>query len=428
MYNDEAKKVAIKAIGAVESSMKYDSINYNDPITVGLVQWYGTRASAILRRMKTENPSSWVGVQTSFTESLDNNSDSNSRYWTTRWLTKAEGESLKPVLLANKAIQDNQIIVDFEDYVVIAEKLGIDKDNNTQTMLLFFTAYHQSPKRAMAVVNSIGGDSSLERLRAALLNEERLGDFPNRINTAYKIIKEMDSTGIDDPPTPSEPPAEGGNPTAPTRPDQPMSKLMPWGESNIIAEFKDGHRILFNSTGTGFFTTGQDETVGAPNVPSPDPEAPDPDPIDPSDPPTGKGDEMVRWMKARIGKYAYTQGAGRLTPDKYNATDCSGLVRYCLQKVIGKTIGTYTGAQYTQGRRVDSGSSSSGYNTSKWQPGDLIYLDWIGRGRSTVDHVEMYIGGNQTIGHGGPGQGPTIKQLSWLSPNNYYIQRHIADA
>lgn len=424
MYDDAAKKVAIKAIGMVESSMKYDSINYNDPITVGLVQWYGTRASSILRRMKTENPSAWTGVESSIDSAITDNPDTDARYWTNRYLTKAEGESLRPILRANKAIQDNQIIEDFEEYVDIAERLGIDKDSNTQTMLLFFTAYHQSPKRARQIINKIGGDSSLERLRSALLNEDVLGRYPTRINTAYNIIKEMDSSGIDDPPTPSDPDEPGGDAGGIQRPDQPIAQLMPWG-SNIIAKFADGHSLTFNSTGTGFYTTGQDESVGAPPVPAPDPEAPDPDPIDPENPPSGKGEEMVQWMTARVGKYSYSQGAGRLTPDKYNATDCSGLVRYCLQKVIGKTIGTYTGAQYTQGQRVDSGSSSGGYNTGKWQPGDLIYLDWVGRGRNTVDHVEMYMGNGKCIGHGGPGKGPTIKELSWLSANNYYIQRHI---
>ena len=34
-WDATAKKVAIKAIGQVESSMDYSAINYNDPITVG---------------------------------------------------------------------------------------------------------------------------------------------------------------------------------------------------------------------------------------------------------------------------------------------------------------------------------------------------------------------------------------------------------
>lgn len=42
-YDLEAQKLAVKAIGTVESNLKYDSINYNDPITVGVIQWYSTR-------------------------------------------------------------------------------------------------------------------------------------------------------------------------------------------------------------------------------------------------------------------------------------------------------------------------------------------------------------------------------------------------
>lgn len=422
MYDLEAQKVAIKAIGTVETSMRYDAINYNDPITVGIFQWFGTRASAILRRMKTENSASWTGVSTRLENALNDHNDSDASFWENFDLYEEDGESIKPVLNANKAIQDGQMLIDFEDYIRVGTSLGIDKDTNTKTMLMFFVAYHQSPRRARAIINQIGGDSSLERFLSYILNEEVLGIYKNRYNQAYTIISAMDSTGVDDPPTPGEEPEPGGNPAPSPRPDQPVSRLMPWAD-NIIAEFADGHRLLFNSTGTGFFTAGQDETVGSAPVPAPDPDAPDPDPVDPDNPPSGKGGEMVQWMKARVGKYSYSQGAGRLTPDLYNATDCSGLVRYMIQKVLGKTIGTYTGAQYTQGTRIASGSSAGGYDTSLWQPGDLIYLDWIGRGRNTVDHVEVYIGGNQTIGHGGPGKGPTIKELSWLSANNYYIQR-----
>lgn len=53
MWDADAKKLAIKAIATVESNLRYDAINYNDPITVGISQWYGTRAAHLLMQIRT---------------------------------------------------------------------------------------------------------------------------------------------------------------------------------------------------------------------------------------------------------------------------------------------------------------------------------------------------------------------------------------
>lgn len=49
-WDETMRKVWVKAIGTVESSMNYAAINYNDPITVGIGQWYGTRAAALIQQ------------------------------------------------------------------------------------------------------------------------------------------------------------------------------------------------------------------------------------------------------------------------------------------------------------------------------------------------------------------------------------------
>ena len=64
-YDATAKKLAVKVIGTVESNLNYGSVNYNDPITVGIAQWFGTRAAALLDRMEVENSSEWYGVEPS---------------------------------------------------------------------------------------------------------------------------------------------------------------------------------------------------------------------------------------------------------------------------------------------------------------------------------------------------------------------------
>src|SRR5690349_2635882 len=107
-YDDNAKKVAVKAIGTVESNLNYVAVNYNDPITIGFMQWYGTRAAALLGRIRTENPSSWTGVESSLTTALDTHAANDGNYWNNRYLARDEGESLRPVLNNNKSIQNQQ--------------------------------------------------------------------------------------------------------------------------------------------------------------------------------------------------------------------------------------------------------------------------------------------------------------------------------
>ena len=66
-WNQHKKALAIKAIGTVESDLKYDSIYYTDAITIGIAQWFGARASALLRKMKTA--AKWAGVADSIKKS-----------------------------------------------------------------------------------------------------------------------------------------------------------------------------------------------------------------------------------------------------------------------------------------------------------------------------------------------------------------------
>ena len=46
-------------IGEVESNWNWTAVNYNDPITIGMMQWYGTRAAALLNRVKNEMPTAY---------------------------------------------------------------------------------------------------------------------------------------------------------------------------------------------------------------------------------------------------------------------------------------------------------------------------------------------------------------------------------
>ena len=181
-WDAKAKAVAIKAIGTVESGMRYDGIYHVDPITIGIGQWFGTRAYGLLARIKNELPSEFAKLPGEL-QSLVN---ANSVNWNTYYLPNYWDGQVKPVLRAAYKVQQKQMAEDLEAYVQVAGRCGIDKDQHTQAMIMFFVAYHQSPKRALRIANQIGG-ATLDRWHAALLSEPVLGKYRNRYNTAYTI-------------------------------------------------------------------------------------------------------------------------------------------------------------------------------------------------------------------------------------------------
>jgi len=419
-YDSEAQKLAIKAIGTVESGLNYRSINYNDPITVGFMQWFGTRAAGLLGRIRAENPGSWVGVPASLTTALDTYPASDG-YWPDRYLSREEGEPLRDVLNQNKAIQNGQAITDMEAYKVSAIRAGMNPDTNTDAVIFFFSMYHQSPRRALGVVASAGPNSSLDRLLAVCLNEPVLGQYRTRYTTVASIIRSGDTSGIgdvpDDPTDDGELPGGDTGGTGLTPPGGTVRYVSQVGDSLHI-KFADGHTLTAVPNGRGYWIPSKDGTLGAPVPSVPDAENPNP-----GAPASELQNKLVEFVTSRIGRYAYSQGPSRLTPEANMYTDCSALMYYTFQSVMGKNIGTYTGNQWDKGTLVAKGSNT--VDESLLQPGDLIFYNWTG-GRSTVDHVEMYIGNAKTCGHGGPMNGPITKDLAGGISRalDYVVRRH----
>jgi hypothetical protein len=424
-YDLHAKQLAIKAIGTVESNLNYTAINYSDPITVGFMQWYGTRAAGLLSNIRTNNASSWVGIPASLTNDLDAHATTDANFWTNRYLSRDEGEPLRNVLNNNKSIQNDVAISDLDSYANAATRAGMNLDGNTDAVLFFFVMYHQSPRRALGVVASAGPASDMARLLAVCLNEPVLGQYRTRYNTAASIIAAGDTSGIDPTPGPSpDPPDEGGDVgagTGQTRVPGPVRYVSKVGDA-LHVHLAAGGVVIVNPTNADTWLPVLDRSVGADVPPQPD----NPDPTTPPVPGGGSATQtaLVEFVLSRAARYSYSQGASRLNPEANLSTDCSGLMYYTYQTVAGINIGTYTGNQYTQGTLV--AETSGTLDESLLQPGDLVFFDWVG-GRSTVDHVDMYVGSGNVCGHGGPGKGPVVKALAPRVANavKVIVRRHV---
>src|SRR5690606_34924155 len=112
-----------------------------------------------------------------------------SRWWTTRYLSGSEGKALKPVLRANKAIQSATVSSDIDDYKAAAERIGMSPDSNTKAVQFFCCMYHQTPARAIRIVNAAGAKSSLARIYSYCMADPVFKQYRTRYTTARDMIE-----------------------------------------------------------------------------------------------------------------------------------------------------------------------------------------------------------------------------------------------
>lgn len=429
-WDDQHKKVAIKAIGTVESSMRYDSINYNDPITVGIAQWYGPRASAIIKKMGAAHPTEFAGVEGSLRNDLAAHADNS--WWTDRWLSRLEGNSLIPLLRAGAHIQDEQLVTDLEAYKQPAMNVGCDPNINTDTFIYFCVMYHQGPRYALRVMNRCGGGSSLDAVHHACLNDGVLGKYPNRYNQAYSIIKSGDTSGVSTPGSPGKQnPGNGGSGGATSGGSNAGSLQSAWTDGSGMLHLKTTSGWV-----TGYPTPNSRVWLTAANKISSGGSAPTPGNAGgggggtPGGGGTGadaKRAAVVKWMTDRQYKFTYLQAPGRLNPDSSGFGDCSSTCYRAYMDVCGINPGTWTGDMYFRGTQVARGSGMpSAAQIAAMKAADLIVMSWDDPYPNT-DHVEMYMGdGAHTIGHGGPRRGPHINSIGMLAGAAWWtVRRHI---
>ena len=288
-------------------------------------------------------------------------------------------------------------------YMNTAKSLGMDIENNTLAALFFCSMEHQGPKYARQVLSSAGSNASLERIHAVCLNHSVLGKYRNRYNQVKAILLSGDTSGLDNT-TPADD-IEGGNDGV-ARATGNLSHCQIVGNEIFIYD-TDGNVSIAYGTGGTYFKIDSNNAGGV-DIPDTPPSDTEPEVPPSSADVAAKQTAIKNFLTSKQRAYRYSQGPGRLTPESSGYSDCSAVLHWSFKKILGISIGTWTGNQYTNGTHIASGSGS--LPISRMQVGDLVFFDWRGNGfTAAYDHVEMYYGNNQLIGHGGPGSGPTIK-------------------
>jgi hypothetical protein len=408
--------------------MNYAAINYNDPITVGLAQWYGTRAAAILNRMRAAHASEYARVDAGLRSRLETVSESSSS-WNTYYLSRAAGDSLRDLLLASKDIQGDQITEDLESYFNVAKQYNINPDTDTDAFILWCVAYHQGPRYALQVANNYSG-GGLNQMYNAIMANGVLGRYYNRYSSAKNIIANKDTSGVDVGVGGINAPGNGGSVG---QNGQQVTVdggkvIITADDSNILTmRSKFGiHRLYSKGHNLWEVNIGeivQNITGGQAGAPTPGGGG-----AAPSD--GSNGAKALAWVLARLGKFAYCQCPGRQDPDRSGITDCSGLMYAAYKATSGVFVGTWTGDQYFRGQAVIERGSGAMTAAQKalLRPGDMIVMAWRSTGSvyPETDHVEMVVDQNTTVGHGGnPYYGPVKKSIDNLSATRWWtVRRH----
>lgn len=389
---------AMYVIGEVETNWNWTAVNYNDPITIGMMQWYGTRAAALLNRVKNEMPTAYGQLAASLRTDIETH-DAGSAWWTSRYLNRDEGNSIISVFQEeeNHVIQENQAISDFEGYISTLEGWGMSQAY-PKPLIFAMSMYHQSPASAGQVVATAGGSADLDRIYTVCMSHGVLGKYRNRYNTVYQRLMDWDGE--------SEPPdfgqsgdvdtTPGGNNPGISTGESKLGYIIQNGDTLILYgkdEYANGV-IFYPASGqmwiNGYNANGTE--IGGGNEGGG----------------SGTGSEaqsaICELYRSWENKFAYSQGAGRLDPISSGYGDCSSTIWFAYQQVAGIDVGTWTGAMAGKGNKIASGYSNDNLPIEDMQPADLLLIMWNGYNGS-FDHVELYMGNNELWGHGGPGDG-----------------------
>ena len=393
-------------ICTVESNCNYAAVNMNDPITLGIGQFYAYNAAALMDKLKTDAPNSYEKLSDRMKNAVDSHPSTDSGFWTSFYLYQDDADSW----VNSAQNQENHAVQDafFMDWVFgdsgafnTVGSWGMNTDNVKETIFIL-SVYHQSPNSANQIIANIGGNRSLDEYRNAALNTWPVSGYSNRYNTVYDLLNSWDGE--------SAPPDFGQSDYSPdTNPNtdgqvaSSVSRIELVGNDLLVyGKMGSGDRLICHNNGNGVWLPIRN--ASAPDYPSTG-----------GGGTGGGGTEEFQKMKSLWEQYKeqfqYGQSGGRLEPDVSGFTDCSGCIWWAANKVTdGKYnwLGTSTYTMRTTATKV-----CDGIQRDKMKPGDLILM------RSQYgEHVGWYWGEGVAWG-AGSAPCPTIEADPVENYNNW---------
>lgn len=422
-------RYAMYVIGKTESNWTWNSVpafdGVSNIISIGMMQNAGTHARNLLIVMRDNYPSLWASLETGAPALVNdvNTAPATWAWWSSRVLTDNERVAVAGVLGQDdgKRAQQDYWTTLAGGYIDEGLTLGFSLDY-PQPLIYFMSMYHQSPQSALFVVSQCGGSATLDYIHATRANNSVLGNYRNRYNETYAMLNAWDGTS--EPPDfgQIDTPTTGGQNPGNTQTSNVISRVQRAGDNVVVY----GSGAL--SQGLVCYKTEGDLWIPSTNVAGA--------PVEEEH--TGGGnnptaDAILAWLRARLGQWQYSVGAGRDNSDVTGVADCSSTMWQAFWRVAGIEIGGYTGAQVEHGTEIARGM---GWQTvidaiPLMQPCDLIL--WSTEGYhmpgGAASHVIMWTGDNNTIIQTGGGNSthPTEQDINTaaLGAGYYVIKRYL---
>lgn len=173
-----------------ESGGDYGAVNAADVISVGLFQWYGSRAYDLCYSI-------YATIGDSRTRSIlgdtltDELSQNVSSLWSNYYPSASDRANFSSFLTQPEAqaIQDELAQTDAWVYVKRAQNYGL---SDPAAIIYFCDLYNQSPKQSQNILAALGGAAyanNLDRLHAGAMNNSIMSQYSTRRNWTYNELK-----------------------------------------------------------------------------------------------------------------------------------------------------------------------------------------------------------------------------------------------
>lgn len=391
-WTDEQKKFCYYVIATVETGCDYGATNSSDAITLGIAQWYGTRAAALLTRLQQEVPGSYA-VLSQRIRDAHASADTN---WTRFYLELTDQQSWRAAseIEGNHALQDDQFYRDLEDYIDTLSYWGVDTDNVKST-IFYISMYHQSPQGCLTIVQNYGGNRDVGTLFNAAMNSQVFGLYKNRYATVRDLLNGWD--GASDPPDFGQ--TDPSTPQEPTEPVDPVESAVSYIQAvgNDLIVFGKGmsstSRLVCRNTGRGIWIPVGGTLPDNPGTTVPDPEEPGGIPGG-GDPADFAGMKQL-WID-NDSRWAYSNASGRLDPPSSGYSDCSACIWWAANAATNNKYSWLGTRSYTIPDTCyyvrDLDWTQPELDISDWIAGDILCMNYNIPGVYSGGHAEWYFG------------------------------------
>lgn len=394
---------ALLVMATIESNVTWNMVDYSSPIKIGVVQWAGSEAAALLDSLDATDKST---LEQSLIDDLTTYGTGS--YWASRYLSKDEGNSIIDTLGSPTAETTQRLFFStmITQYETIMADWGCNTNGTVQQQKAFIflsCVYHLSIAEAGRIVSAIGAGATTEAIYAAIMNGS-LSTWRNwwTVKTMLDEWTGVEPTVSGDTTDPDTDPGGSGQENVPIiQVESQIQKIGYTGQQLIIygKDNPDGV-VCYRATNSLWYPSGN---TAAPPTPTPiDP----PTPPEPEPPATQTEWEQMRqlWYDNEEAWY-YSQGPGRMDPPASGYSDCSASIIWAVSQIrpdLGQQLGVYTGTMVNAGTEVARGNTGTGAHVDLdiLKPGDILLVgnNWtFDNGKS---HVEWYFGDGQLWGSG----------------------------